>query len=120
MDRRAGSGFSGNTTMTSTVAPSGSSGALISRRWPGRTVVSIRNADCMTITFLAWRHSLKVRDITKPPLWNRLYCNRFLDKDRTSMTPVRAETEGGVFLSILASGVSSVVGEDDGKNKEVR
>jgi hypothetical protein len=53
-------------------------------------------------------------------LWNRLYCNRFLDKDRTSMTPVRAETEGGVFLSILASGVSSVVGEEDWKNKEVR
>src|SRR6266545_6903496 len=37
-------------TMTSTLAPSGSSGALTSRRWPGRIVVSIRKAVCMRVT----------------------------------------------------------------------
>src|SRR5579872_7363947 len=39
-----GCGFASKTTITSTCAPSGNSGALISSRWPGRTVVSRRKA----------------------------------------------------------------------------
>src|ERR1019366_5997443 len=44
MDMRAGGAASfGKTTITSTLVPSSNSGALTSTRWPGNTVVSIRN-----------------------------------------------------------------------------
>src|SRR5437868_6741539 len=46
----SGTGCSAKTTMTATLAPSGSSGEVTSRRWPGRMVVSKRTVLCMAIT----------------------------------------------------------------------
>src|SRR5205823_4411347 len=45
IDRRRGLDGSGKRTMTSTLTPSGSSGALTSSRCPGKIVVSNRNAE---------------------------------------------------------------------------
>src|SRR5437588_146669 len=50
MEMRCGFGCSCSTTITSTLAPSGSFRTVTSRRWPGRTVVSMRSAVCMRIT----------------------------------------------------------------------